>query len=73
MSKRTKQFNSERELIPHLKRLGFLERKGKGDHRIFYCPCGKHVFPVSDKSRDNRNGLINLLSRLKKCAGWRDI
>ena len=60
-----------RTLERKLRKLGCTSRVGKGDHAVWYCPCGKHT-AVTINSRLVSPGVVRDLVAKLACLpeGW---
>ena len=60
-----------REVARALTAHGCVSRKGKGDHEVWYCPCGKHRTVIT-RPGDVSPGLIRQAIRELSCLpkGW---
>lgn len=61
---------TSREVIRTLKRLGCIEVRQNGSHKMFVSPCGKCFTPVSDHSGDIRIGTLHKIQKdMAPCLG----
>jgi predicted RNA binding protein YcfA (HicA-like mRNA interferase family) len=59
-----------REVIRILKRLGCVEIRQTGSHKMFVSPCGKCRTPVSDHTGDIPRGTLHKIEKdLAPCLG----
>lgn len=60
-----------RTLSRALRRQGCFSRSGKGDHEIWYCPCGRHMAVVTTKSTVSPGLVRQVVTRLECLPkGW---
>mgnify|MGYP001773686387 CR=1 FL=1 len=52
-----------KELIMVLKKLGYIEKRQTGSHKIFYHPFKKKIIPVPWHNKDLKRGLLRVIIR----------
>ncbi|RNL63637.1 type II toxin-antitoxin system HicA family toxin [Nocardioides marmoriginsengisoli] len=60
-----------REITKALRAYGCTPKQGKGDHEKWYCPCGKHMTPIT-QTREVSPGLVRQAIVRLECLpkGW---